>query len=134
MMQLNTAKCVVMRTHRSVSPVLSAYTLYDTPLTEVDEIKDLGVTFVSGLDFRNHYRNISCRAMKTLGFIARYAKHFKRTESLKLLYVALVRPLIEYASVIWSPKHIVSSRLLESVQHSFCRLAMRAIGSPMRVL
>ena len=70
--------------------------------------------------------------MKTLGFVARNAKHFRRVKSLKLLYVALVRPMIEYASVIWSPRHIVYSSLLERVQHRFCRLAMRATGSPMR--
>ena len=132
MMQLNTAKCVVMRSHRTVNPILSNYTLCGTPLIEVGEIRDLGVIFVSGLDFRNHYRNIACKAMKTLGFIARFAKHFKRVKSLKLLYVALVRPQIEYASVIWSPRHIVYSSLLERVQHKFCRLVMRATGSPMR--
>ena len=76
MMQLNTAKCVVLRTHKAISGILSTYSLCDTPLIEVGEVCDLGVTFMTGLDFRNHYRNIICKAMKTLGFITRFTKHF----------------------------------------------------------
>ena len=72
-MQLNTGKCVLFRTHRAVSGIPSTYTLGDTTLTAVAEVLDLGVTFTMGLDFRNHYRNITCKAMKTLGFIARFA-------------------------------------------------------------
>ena len=122
-----------MKSHRTVSPILSAYTLCDTPLTKMGVMTDLGVTFETGLDFRNHYRDIACKAMKTLGFIARFAKHFRRLKSLKLLYVALVRPQVEYASGIWNPRHMVYISLIERVQHKFCRLAMRATGSPMRI-
>lgn len=131
-MQLNTAKCVVLRTHRAISGILSTYSLCDTPLIEVGEVCDLGVTFTAGLDFRSHYRKITCKAMKTLGFIARFTKHFRRIKSLKLLYVALVRPQLEYASVIWSPRHKQYVSLIERVQHKFLRLALRATGSPMR--
>ena len=91
-MQLNIVKYVLLRTHRAISGIPSTYFLCNTSLTEVAEVSDLGVVFTAGLDFRNHYRNISCKAMKTLGFIARFAKHFRRIRTLKLLYVALVRP------------------------------------------
>ena len=132
MMRLNTAKCVVMRTHRANRVMLSTYRLSNTPLIDVDEVCDLGVTFSTKLDFRNHYRNIACKAMKTLGFIAHFARHFRQLKSLKLLYVALVRPQVEYASVIWNPKHKLYVNLIERVQHKFLRMAMRATGTPMQ--
>ena len=130
-MVLNTAKCVLMRAHRSVQGIMSSYTLCNAPLIEVDDVTDLGVKISSGLDFRKHYQNLTSRAMKTLGFIARFAKHFKRQKSWKLLYVALVRPQLEYASVIWNPKHKHYVSLIERVQHKFLRLALRALGNPM---
>ena len=43
-----------------------------------------------------------------------------------------MRPQVEYASVIWSPKHKLYASSIERVQHKFLRLAMRASGSPMR--
>ena len=130
-MRLNTVKCVLLRSHRSVSGIPSMYMLCDTTLSEVAEVQDLGVLFTTGLDFRNHYRNITCKAMKTLGFIARFGKHFKHIRTLKLLFVALVRPQIEYASVIWSPRHKQYTNLIERIQHKFLRLAMRTSGRPM---
>ena len=131
-MRLNAGKCVLIRTHRAVSGIPSLYKLDDITLSEVAEVLDLGVTFKSCLDFRNHYSNITCKAMKTLGFIARFGKHFKQIRTFKLLYVALVRSQVEYVSVIWSPRHKQYNSLIERVQHKFLRLAMRDSGSPMR--
>ena len=96
------------------------------------EVCDLGVTIKTGLDFRNHYRKITCKAANTLGFIAGFAKHFGRVKSLKLLHVAHVRPQVEYASVIWNPRHKQYVSLIERVQHKFLRLALGVTGNPMR--
>ena len=89
-MKLNSTKCALLRSHRSVNGIPSSYMLGEAALSEVAEILDLGVTFTGGLDFRNHYRGITCRAMRTLGFIASFAKHFKRIKTLKLLYVVFL--------------------------------------------
>ena len=50
-MRLNTAKCVLLKSHRAVCGILSRYLLCDTTLSEVAEVLDLGVTFTAGLDF-----------------------------------------------------------------------------------
>ena len=64
-MRLNTGKRLLLRTHRAVSGIPSIYILCDTTLSEVAEVVDLGVTFTKCLDFRNQYRKITCKAMKT---------------------------------------------------------------------
>lgn len=76
-MGLSVAKCVLTRAHRSVRGIASAYTLCDAPLTEVADVSDLGVTISTGLDFRKHYQNLTRKAMKTLGFIARCSATFR---------------------------------------------------------
>ena len=71
------------------------------------------------------------KLMRTLGFIARFARHFRNKEFLRLPYVALVRPHVEYASAIWSPRHTKYSNSIERVQHKFLRFALRSLGNPL---
>lgn len=111
--------------------VLYTYKLNNVTLNEVSEVTDLGVCTAPCLDFRPHYARCTNKAMRTLGFISRFAKHFRDKQSLKLLYVALVRTHVEYASIIWSPRHAKYIKSIERVQHKFLRFALRVLGSPM---
>ena len=70
-------------------------------------------------------------AMRTVGFISKFARHFRNIDTLKLLYVALVRPHVEYASIISSPRHAKFIKSIERVQHRFLRFASRTLGNPM---
>ena len=130
-MTLNLAKSVVLRAARASSVVMYPFTLGNIVLNDV-QVTDLGVIITPGLDFMKHYTRISSKACKTLGAIVRFAKGFKNKETLKLLYIALVRPHLEYASVIWNPRHLKYNQLLERVQHRFLRFAARVLGNPMR--
>lgn len=73
------------------------------------------------LEFHNHYSIVRNKGMKTLGFVTRNSKEFRNPQTFKLLYFTFVRPLLEYASVVWSPYYEVSSKLTESVQRKFLR-------------
>ena len=130
-MWLNTAMCVVLRASRSRSCRKYSYKLNDVTLNEVTEVMDLGVCITPCFDFRPHYKYCSRKAMRTMGFIVRFARHFRNTEFLRLLYVALVRPHVQYASAIWSPRHTKYIIFIERVQHKFLRSALRSLGSPM---
>ena len=123
-MQLHTDKCVVLSASRSRSPVNYTYYLQGVVLREVHEVIDLGVCITPCFDFRPHYTRCINKAMRAVGFISRFARHFKKIETLRLLYVALVRPHVEYASIIWSPRHAKYIRAIESVQHKFFRFAL----------
>ena len=130
-MTLNIRKCFCMRPSRSNNLFEFEYTLCNEVISDVNEITDLGVTFIKCLNFSKHYEKVTRNTMTTLGFVFRIAKHFMNRDSLRLLYSSLVRPHLEYASVIWNPRHRVYVNLIESVQHKFMKSAAWVLGNPM---
>lgn len=93
--------------------------LHNTKLKFLDFVKDLGVTLDSGFLFDKHLEIIVQRALKNLGFISRATKGFNNMKSLITLYNSLVRPILEYATVVWNPMYIKYIDRLESVQRKF---------------
>lgn len=102
------------------------YTINNESLNIVTSVKDLGVTFEYNRNVSSHVRNIVNKAFKNLYFILRFSRVFKNQETISMIYLVLVRSVLTYASVIWSPSTIKYSSMMESVQHRFLRsLAFR---------
>lgn len=66
-------------------------------------------------------------ALKTLGFMKRVSIEFKLLAPLKALYCALVRSILEYATVIWDPYTATSRNQIERVQRKFLNYAARVL-------
>ena len=130
-LRLHTSKCVVLRAARGECNVVFPYKIGDDTPNEVSEVIDLGISIMSCFDFRNQYMRCTSKALRMLGFISRFARHFRNIDAIKLLYAALVRPHVEYASVIWNPRHGKYISSIERVQHKFLRFAARILGMPM---
>ena len=64
------------------------------------------------LDFRNHITSTVSKAKCIPGFIKRWAKEFSDTYVTKQLFTTLIRPILEYGSIIWDPQYAE----IESVQ------------------
>ena len=78
--------------------------------------KDIGVFVDDQLKFDQHVE-IKCKqANKILGTIRRSFTYID-IETMRQLYVALVRPILEYGHVITYPRLKKSSELLEGIQH-----------------
>jgi hypothetical protein len=60
--------------------------------------------------------SIVSKANKILGLIKRICKEVKNTNTRRILYCALVRPKLEYASSVWSPYTIKHHLLIDNVQ------------------
>ncbi|XP_067023689.1 uncharacterized protein [Acropora muricata] len=67
---------------------------------ELESVKShpyLGVELTQSLNWNNHITNITTKANRSLGFIKRCPEQIKDQA-----YKSLVRPHVEYASLVWS--------------------------------
>ena len=119
---LNIKKCSVMVFHRSNNAKFEAsYHIRNQQLEKVSEIKDLGIIIDDKLKFTKHIDMVIRKAKKVLGCITRIGQDFVKLETLMQLYTSLVRPSLEYGSIIWSPQYQVHIQRLEAVQLGFVR-------------
>ena len=112
-MQFNISKCKVLSIGRD-NPH-NRYTLNNEDLVRLESEKDLGVTVTSDLRQRKQCVEARNKANRVLGFILRSVKS-RSPEVILKLYLALVRPHLDYAVQFWSPYYRKDIGLLESVQ------------------
>ncbi|XP_026811172.1 uncharacterized protein LOC113552503 [Rhopalosiphum maidis] len=129
-LKVNASKCRVMTFTRSCSTILFDYNISGLTIERVNNLIDLGFKLSSTLSPRPHIAMITSREFKVLGFIMRLSKDFKMSKSLKSLYCALVRPILEYGSVVWDPYTVSDINQLERVQFRFLRFCCFVLGIP----
>ncbi|XP_026478477.1 uncharacterized protein LOC113384917 [Ctenocephalides felis] len=118
-LKLNAKKCAVMILSRSHNSIQQDYYLENQKINSVTAIKDLGVIFDTKLNFSQHINKISLQALRTLSFIIRCGRDFHSIDTLYILYSTLVRPILEYNSIVWTPHIELSSNKLNRVQRKF---------------
>lgn len=124
---LNVDKCAVITYTHMLRPLLASYLLGTKTLNRVSTIKDLGVILDSKLSYIDHINYITGKANRTWGRIRRYSTIFSDPYVIKTLFTAFVRPLLEYASIIWFPFYTVHINRIETIQKRFLRFALRAL-------
>ena len=112
-MKFNISKCKVLSIGRG-NPH-NKYTLNHEELASSEFEKDLGVIVNSDLRLGKQCLEARNKANRVLGFIFRSVKSRSPDVILKL-YLALVRPHLDYAVQFWSPHYRKDINLLESVQ------------------
>ena len=90
-------------------------------IEKVANEKDFGVIIDSKLTFRDHITSKVNLANRNLGIIFRTFT-FLDTEIFLNLYKSLVRPHLEYATVVWSPLYKKDRIASENVQRRVTRL------------
>ena len=91
-------------------------------------MKDLGIIMDNKMTFKAHINQVVSRAKSALGLVKRFVKGFYCPYVTKSLYTSLVRPVLEYASVVWSPYKACDISRIESVQKQFLLFALRGLG------
>ena len=115
-MKFNESKCQVLRASRKKVKTVAQYNLDGQPLECVPYVKDLGVTVCSDVSWTRHIEETVAKANRTLGLVKRICKDMHDQTVRKVLFCAIVRPILEYASNLWSPYTIKHKRLVENVQ------------------
>lgn len=127
-MWINAEKCAVVSFHRSTTPLLHDYTLGQSLISRKCTIRDLGVTLSSDLNPAYHIDDIVSRGTRALGLLIRMARTGLSVNALKFLYIALVRSILEFASVVWSPYQIGHIQRIQRVQDRFLRVVGVNLG------
>lgn len=128
LMTLNVKKCLSITFHRNLSTYQRVYMIDGIPLERVRQVKSLGVILTQSLNWDQQTMAASNRALRNLGLIFRITKPLTDINSLKALFCTLVRPHLDYCSVVWSPHQAYLKDQLESVQRRFLRLVGTRIG------
>ena len=104
-----------------VSNIDADFFLDDTkPLNCVDSLKSLDVTLNYSLTFSDHINDIVTRAKRSASLIFR-CFNSQHVPSLTNAFKIHVRPMVEYATLVWSPYTVQSITQVEDVQLTFTR-------------
>ena len=128
LLDLNVKKCSIISYTRKHTNNNFECTLGQQSVERCSKIRDLGVILDSKLTFTDHHNTIVNKANNMLSFIKRFSYHFRDPYTIKTLYVAYVRSILEYCSVVWSPYQVVHCNRIESVQKQFLLYALRKLG------
>lgn len=127
-MSLNVKKCFAISFTTKRNKVMYNYKLRDHCLERKAVIKDLGILLDEKFTFRDHYDYIISRCNQIIGFITRITKDFKNPYSSLNLYYSMVRSILEYNSVIWTPFYIIHTKRIERVQSKFLNILRYRLG------
>lgn len=114
-MEFNIKKCSVMEFGKSGRRVRGSYSLGNDIINKRMEEKDLGVTISSSLSFEKHINKITGETYNILRNM-KLAFNYIDEDMMKKLIVSIIRPRLEYASLLWSPHLKKDIRKLERIQ------------------
>ena len=107
-MRFNAGKCHVV--HMGFNNINQDYymknhdSLDRTRLNSTLEEKDLGVLVDNELSFAKHIAAQVGKANRVLGQIRRTFSYLDKN-MMRQLFIAFVRPILEFGNVVWSPRH-----------------------------
>ena len=121
LMEFHPQKCQILHITKKRKPIKVPYKIHGHTLEEVDSAKYLGINIHKTLSWNLHINTVTKKANNTRSFLQRNIKQCPRNTK-ELCYNTLVRPLMEYAAVIWDPYTEANIRKLEMVQRKSARM------------
>ena len=115
----NIEKCKII--HYGRDNITANYKMYNNTVFSEETEKDLGILFDCNLKFSAHVRTIVAKANSRVGLLRRNFSNLSPPIFLPL-YKALIRPLLEYGSVVWSPILKGDQDQIEKVQQRATKL------------
>ena len=98
--------------------------LNGSSLSQVQSLKHLGVVLNETLSWSDHIDAISKKAAQRTGLLRRLRKRLPSL-AIRHLYCSSIRPLLEYASIVWCGLHKTDAVKLERLQRRAARLVAR---------
>ncbi|CAH8457434.1 unnamed protein product [Dicrocoelium dendriticum] len=115
-MSFSTEKCSALLLSCTIAP--GTLVLFARLITCNRAIRDLGLPYSGSLNFLEHTANVVAKARRIIGLLF---KTFTMHDSITTLYMAKIRPLLDYCAMIYSNKRKGDRQKLETLQRSFTR-------------
>ena len=93
-------------------------------------LKLLGLSFTSNLSWAKHIQTVASKAARLYGMIRR-SRRCLSSVAIRNLYKALIRPVVEYGSPIWSTAPRYTLQALDSIEKKCLALRGSSQQSPM---
>ena len=119
-MLFNSQKCEFLRVTNKKDPILTQYNVQREVIREVTHAKYLGVTIDQHLSWSEHIKQITTKANKVKGFLQRNLYSCPPSDKSNC-YKALIKPILDYAAIIWAPHTQKDTMALEKVQRNAVR-------------
>ena len=123
LMHFHPQKCQTMHITNKRNIIQSPYTIHNHNIETTDTAKYLGIHINNTLNWNTHINKTAQRANTTSVFFHRNIRTCPR-KTKHLAYTTLVRPILEYASIIWDPQTATNIHKLEMVQRRSARHIM----------
>ena len=123
-LSFNSSKCKYMVVSRKKNPLVPyiPLQLFGNALERVDSYRYLGVLLTGDLSWSLQVESVCQKARRILGLLYRHFYGQASQESLKQLYLSLVRPHLDHACQVWDPYLAKDQNALERVQKFACKL------------
>ena len=115
LLRFHPGKCVTMRLMPRQTNTELFYNIDETKLRTVNSEQDLGLIIDNKLTFKEHIHLKVKKANALFGMLRRTFVRLDK-EMFKQLFVAIVRPHLEYGAAVWNPYKKEIIRLIENVQ------------------
>ena len=124
-MSFNPKQTEFVRITNKIKPYAleSQYYLQKTPIPNIPYAKYLGVIIDSNLNWKHHINMVTRKANSVRGFLQRNLAKCP-THAKSLSYTTFVRPILDYACIIWSPHYQSHIHTIEMVQRRAARFVM----------
>ena len=103
------------------------YMICNEVIKQVDSIKYLGVIIDKKITWSQQVDKIALKANRVRGFLYRNIKHCS-LDIKNRCYKIFIQPILEYASIIWSPYYDKYINKLEAVQRRMARFVCNEYG------
>ena len=125
-LSFNTTKCkTVVLSRKRLKTTPSQIFLLGSQLEIVESFKYLVLLIKCDLTWTDHIKQICSKARRLVGLLFRRFYNYADPSTIRILYLTLIRPNLEYASEVWGPYLIRDRSLLENVQKFACKVCLK---------
>ncbi|GFX95298.1 probable RNA-directed DNA polymerase from transposon BS [Trichonephila clavipes] len=123
--------CIFSTDRRHRSSFNANIKIQNSQIKKVDLPTYLGVTLDPELRFSKHIEQTTNKVLGKLNILRKLCgtSWGSRPQTLKSTFCTVIRPVLEYATPIWTPASISVKRKLDSVQHRAAKIIIGAVLS-----